>query len=426
MHDRLTALAWALRSGLGAAAGTTRGGAEPRHERDPWTPHARRPIGISALLLGIAWSAAVGVAGCGGGSGDGPRFDGKEVFRHDTFGSEQHWTQNLDMARVIRTAVDPTTALAVGLKVDADALPPGLLAQADLTDPATTVELIRLGAVVGVEGQVDANGTLTQVGITCALCHSTVDDSVMPGIGRRIDGAANRQLDPGRILSLSPALQDPATQAVLLSWGPGRFDPYFNLDGLSEPVLIPPIYGLQGVALETYTGEGPISYWNAYVAVTQMGGQGAFVEPRLGLNVQPQGPDLVTPKLPALLDYQLTLHPPPRPAGSFDTAAAARGEQLFSGKADCARCHDPSAAYTDAGRALHDATETGVDPLYATRGITKQYRTTPLRALTDHAPYFHDGSAATLADVVDHYDQVLGLLLTASERSDLVEFLKSL
>lgn len=395
-------------------------------------PRATRRSLPSRVIYLVAVVVAAGLGGCGDRTGGAPpaapppALDGEEVFRHDTFGSEAHWTQTLDMARVIRTSLDPATALALGLKVDAEALPPGLLAQADLRDPATTVELIRLGAVVGLEGQVDAAGQLTQVGITCALCHSTVDDSIQAGIGRRIDGPANEDLDPGRILALSPAMQDPRTQAALLSWGPGRFDPFFNLDGISGPVLIPPIYGLEGVPLETYTGEGPISYWNSYVAVTQMGGQGSFVEPRLGLNIQPQGPDLVTPKLPALLAYQLTLEPPAPPAGSFDASAAARGEQLFRGKADCARCHDPSTAYTDAGLRLHDPAETGMDPLYASRGITKRYRTTPLRGLGGRDEFFHDGSAASLEEVVDHYDRFLKLSLSSSERADLVEFLKSL
>ena len=375
--------------------------------------------------------ASTALSGCSDssrphGPAPAPAIDaGRQVFRHETFGSEQHWTQTLGMAQVIQSSVDPATALAVGLKVDAAALPAGFLASADLSDPATTVELIDLGAVVGLEGRTDGAGNLLEVGVTCALCHSTVDDSVMPGIGLRIDGPGNPDLDPGKILSLSPALQDPATQAALTSWGPGRFDPFFNLDGINEPVQIPPIYGLEGVPLETYTGEGPISYWNAYVAVTQMGGQGTFVEPRLGLNVQPSGPDRVTPHLPALLDYQLSLLPPPRPGG-LDPAAVARGEQLFLGKADCARCHDPTTRYTDAARGLHDASETGVDGLYASRGITKRYRTTPLRALTDHPPYFHDGSAPTLDDVIEHYDRHFGLQLTTPERADLLAFLESL
>jgi len=318
--------------------------------------------------------------------------------------------------------VSPRTALGVGLKVDSDALPPGILQTADLDDPATTAELIQLGAVVGVEGVVDG-GQLREVGVTCALCHSSVDDSVAPGIGRRLDGHANRDLDPGLILSLSPALQDPDSQAALKSWGPGRYDAYWNHDGISDPVLIPPIYGLRDVELETYTGEGPISYWNAYVAVTQMGGIGTFVDPRLGIDIE-ASPDLVTPKLPALLEYQLSLEPPGAPPGSFDAAAAERGRILFEGKAGCAGCHS-GPALTDANERLHRPEETGMDPVLAGRGTTGLYRTTPLRALSAHAPYFHDGSAATLAAVVDHYDSFLSLGLADAERAELVEFLKS-
>lgn len=349
--------------------------------------------------------------------------EGKTVFRHDTFGSEAFWTDQLGMHEVIASAVSPRTALAVGLKVDSEVLPPGVLDQVDLDDPATTVALLEMGAVVGVEGSV-RDGVLESVGVTCALCHSTVDNSVAPGIGRRLDGHANRDLDPGRILSLSPALQDPGTQAVLTSWGPGRYDAYWNQDGINDPVLIPPIYGLQGVELETYTGEGPISYWNAYVAVTQMGGQGSFSDPRLGIDIEAD-PDLVTPKLPALLDYQLSLLPPLPPKGDINHAAAGRGAALFAGKAQCAQCHS-GPELTDANDTLHEPSETGMDPVLAERSATGLYRTTPLRALFDHAPYFHDGSAETLEDVVEHYDDVLSLELSAQEKADLVSFLRTL
>jgi len=372
---------------------------------------------IAFVFLGLALGA------CSDSDGTGVEAtNGREIFRHDTFGSERFWTDTLRMHEVIRSGVSPRTALGVGLKVDSDALPPGILQTADLDDPATTVELIRLGAVVGVEGVVDG-GQLREVGVTCALCHSSVDDSVAPGIGRRLDGHANRDLDPGLILSLSPALQDPDSQAALKSWGPGRYDAYWNHDGISDPVLIPPIYGLRDVELETYTGEGPISYWNAYVAVTQMGGIGTFVDPRLGIDIE-ASPDLVTPKLPALLEYQLSLEPPGAPPGSFDAAAAERGRILFEGKAGCAGCHS-GPALTDANERLHRPEETGMDPVLAGRGTTGLYRTTPLRALSAHAPYFHDGSAATLAAVVDHYDSFLSLGLADAERADLVEFLKS-
>ncbi|HEY5926548.1 MAG TPA: hypothetical protein VIV11_32900 [Kofleriaceae bacterium] len=345
---------------------------------------------------------------------------GQEIFRFDTFGDEQLWTDKLRMHEVIASAVSPTVALSVGLKVDADVLPPGILETVDLNDPATTVALLGLNAVVGVMGKVE-DGQLKEVGITCALCHSNVDDSVLPGIGRRLDGWANHDLNPGAIIALSPALTV-EQKAVYNGWGPGFYDPRFNQDGLDHAVVMPPAYGLAGVALETYTGDGPVSYWNAYVAVTQMGGKGDFSDPRLGIFID-QEPDLVTPKLPALRDYQLSIAAPPAPAGSFNAEAAARGKLVFD--ANCARCH-AGTRFTDVEVTLHAPEETGMDPLYATRSATKLYRTTPLRALWQHAPYFHDGSAATLADVVTHYETALGLRLEQCDKDDLVEFLKSI
>ncbi|HSU17428.1 c-type cytochrome [Longimicrobium sp.] len=383
------------------------------------SPHRR------AILFSIAALTLLGA--CSDGP-DAPSEEtlarGRDVFRNNTFGNERFWTDTLHMNQVIESAVDPVTALAVGLKVDADKLPPGILGQVDLHSPATTVALLKLDAVVGVKAQVDANNHITRMGVTCALCHSNVDNSVAPGIGRRMDGWANHDLDPGKILSLSPALKDPAVQAVLLSWGPGRYDARWNIDGRNGPVVIPPAYGLHDVALETYTGEGPISYWNRYVAVTQMHGQGSFRDERLHLDIQ-QSPDLVDPVLAVLRDYQHSLQAPAPPAGSFDAGAAARGRVVFEGKGRCSGCHSGS-ALTDAGARLHAPAETGMEPTWAERGTTGKYRTTPLRALWQHAPYFHDGSAPTLADVVGHYDTVLGLNLTAQERAELVEYLKSL
>ena len=360
----------------------------------------------------------------------GNKHDGQFIFRFDTFGDEQVWTNVLRMHEVIQAAVSPRTALSVGLKVDATVLPPNFLARANLDDPATTVELLRRNAVVGVVGKVE-DRQLVSVGVTCALCHSTVDDSVAPGIGRRLDGWPNLDLNPGAIIALSPAV--PAAQkAYYNSWGPGRYDPRFSVDGQTTgPVVIPPAYGLANVPFETFTGDGPVSYWNNYVAVTQMGGHGSFSDPRLGINIV-QSPDLVVPKLPALLAYQLSLPAPPPPAGSFNAAAAARGQAVFNNIAGCGSCHI-APTYTDVQNGpnastplLHDASETGVDPVYATRSATKKYRTTPLRALWQHAPYFHDGSAATLTDVVNHYQVSLGLVLTDAQKADLVEFLKSL
>jgi hypothetical protein len=271
---------------------------------------------------------------------------------------------------------------------------------------------------------VDGRQRLAKVGITCALCHSTVDDSFVPGIGHRLDGWPNHDLNPGAIIAASPAVPD-AAKAVYRSWGPGKYDPRFNIDGKSTPLVIPPAYGLDGVKKETVTAEGPLSYWNKYVAVTQMGGHGSFTDPRLGIHMV-QHPDLVERKLGALRDYQFSLAAPTPPEGSFDREAAARGRVVFQHAGRCASCHLPP-LYTDVNRGvLHDPAETGMDPAYALRTTTKRYRTTPLRALAAHAPYFHDGSAETLDDVVEHYDSTLKLRLTPAQKQDLVEFLRSL
>jgi mono/diheme cytochrome c family protein len=298
-----------------------------------------RKVMVLKLAIAVLFVVAVVISQTAQGQGD----QGQQIFRFDTFGDEQLWTDTLRLHEVIQSSVSPTTALGVGLKVDAAALPPNFLATRDLNSPATTVELIKLNAVVGLVGNV--KGTqLKSVGITCAICHSTVDNSVAAGIGNRLDGWPNRDLNPGAIIALSPALTA-AQKAVYNSWGPGRFDPRFNVDGLNGPVLIPPAYGLKGVGFETYTGDGPISYWNNYVAVLEMGGHGSFSDPRLGINIV-QEPDQVTPKLPELLRYQLSLAAPPPPAGSFDQVAARRGEALFKGKAGCAACHIPP-TFTD-------------------------------------------------------------------------------
>jgi len=350
---------------------------------------------------------------------------GQYIFRHWTFGDEPFWTDTLHLNEVVETAVSPATALAVGLKVDAERLPPGFLGSADLTSPATTVELLRRDAVVGVEAVVTADRHIKSLGITCALCHSTVDNAVTAGVGRRLDGLPNRDLNVGAIVALSPVLP-PAVRAVFNSWGPGKYDAEFNRDGLNNPVVIPPALGLQGVALETYTGEGPVTYWNNYVAVTQMHGHGSFSDAVLGINIQ-QTPDRVTPVLPVLRAYQLSLNTPPPREGSFDPAAAERGKQLFDATARCATCHIPSLAFTDVNLGiLHEPSETGMDPVRAMRLKNHKYRTTPLRALGQHPPYFHDGSAATLLDVVEHYDRFFGVGLSPQEKKDLVEYLKSL
>ena len=365
--------------------------------------------------------------------------DGKAIFRFDTFGDEQLWTETLQMQHAI-TKVSPETALSVGLKVDVEALPAALVSdlkagKVNLKDPAVTVQLLKLNAVVGVVGKVvGANDNLATVGITCALCHSTVDDSFAPGIGRRLDGWANTTLNVGAIVALSPAVTD---KAPYLRWGAGKYDPRFHyfdgkelqpLNDPSIPVVLPPIYGLQGVGYETYNGDGPISYWNAYVGVGQMGGQGNFSDARVNINVT-QSPDLVTSKLPALLQYQLSLRSPAPPAGSFEAAAARRGADVFNTTARCATCHKGT-TFTDVGTGpiplLHATSEIPTDPAYAARSATKQWRTTPLRALWQHPPYFHDGSAKDLTAVVERYNSKLSLGLTPRQKADLVEFLKSL
>ena len=365
--------------------------------------------------------------------------EGKQTFRFDTFGDETMWTDTLRMHEVISAAVDPTTALSVGLKVDAEALPASVVAgikdgTVDLKSPATTIALIKLNAVVGLQGKVETiNGkdTLTRVGVTCALCHSTVDNSFAPGIGKRLDGWANRDLNPGAIIALSPALTA-SMKAVYNSWGKGKFDPRFNQDGKNSAQVIPPAYGLKGIHRITSTGDGAdLAYWNRYVAVTQMGGHGTFVEPRTGVSVKNGTDDLVSSKLAALQAYQLSIDAPPAPPGSFDPAAAARGKVLFAGTARCASCHS-GVDFTDANTRLHAPSEVASEPepngapSYASRSATGQYRTAPLRGVWQHAPYLHNGSAATLEDVVVKYDKKMALGLTPSEIADLAQYLKSL
>jgi cytochrome c5 len=386
----------------------------------------------------VVWTLGIIVVGCGkksasdeqqtSASADSAQAsaklvaDGQHIFRFDTFGDEQFWTATLHMNEVVEKNVDPTTALAVGLKVDADALPAGILDTVDLKSPATTVALLKMNAIVGIQATVDADNHITQLGITCALCHSTVDNSVMAGIGHRKDGWPNRDLNVGAIVALSPVLTADQ-KAVYGSWGPGMYDPRYNIDGKNTPLTIPPAYGLAAIENETYTAEGPISYWNAYVAVTQMHGQGNFSDPRLGIDVK-NSPDLVTSKLPALRAYQHSLAAPPAPDGSYDVAAADRGRAVFG--QSCEACHVGGSGTDNNAGKLHEPSETAVDGAYAARTANKAYRTTPLRALWQHAPYFHDGSAATLADVVMHYNRARNLGLNAAQQRDLVEYLKSL
>ncbi len=378
-----------------------------------------------AILAGVVLTAAVyaasGTSAQTTRPADGATAEGKRVFRFETFGDEQLWTDTLHLNDVIEKSVDPTTALKIGIKVDADVLPPGLLAKVDLKSPATTVALLKLNAIVGLQATIDANNHITRLGVTCAFCHSNVNNAVMPGIGHRKDGWPNHDLNVGAIIALSPAISA-EKKAVYNSWGPGKYDPRYNQDGKSTPLVIPPAYGLANVKNETYTADGPISYWNAYVAVTQMGGLGNFSDPRLGIDVK-HSPDVVTPQLAALRAYQHSLPVPTPTAASFDVAASARGRTVFN--RTCASCHVGGSGTDNNAGTLHAPAETGMDAAYAARTATKQYRTTPLRALWQHAPYFHDGSAATLADVVTHYNTVRKLGLTGAQQHDLVEYLKS-
>jgi len=392
---------------------------------------------------------------------------GRRTFREDTFGDEAFWGGALRLHEGIEGAalggvgpgVSPKTALAVGLKVDSDALPDSLkdalkAGQVNLDDPATTLALVKLDSVVGVHGAFDGGGKLTAVGIQCALCHSTVDDSFAPGIGRRLDGWANRDLNVGAIVSLSPDLSpvasalgvDVATvKNVLASWGPGKFDAELILDGKargpngSSAVLIPPAFGLAGVNLHTWTGWGSVTNWNAFVATLEMHGQGTYLDERLddagqfplaaanGLGHVRSSPDLVTPKLGALEFYQLAIPAPKPPAGSFDAAAAGRGKLVFEGSARCATCHVPP-LFTEPGWNMHTPAEIGIDDFQADRAPDHAYRTSPLAGLWSHAKggYYHDGRFATLRDVVDHYDGTFALGLTEAQKTDLVEYLKSL
>jgi len=394
--------------------------------------------------------------------------EGRQTFRFDTFGDEHFWGDTLRIHQAIAGAalggVGPglgaATALGAGLKVDVDALPRPLLEQlkagtVDLGSPKTTLALLKLHAVVGLTGFFDNNGSLRSVGIQCALCHSTVDNSFAPGIGHRLDGWANRDLNVGAVVSLSPDLAPVATllgvdeatvRAVLASWGPGKFDAElfldgkaFRPDGATAATLLPPAFGLAGVNLHTWTGWGSVTHWNAFVANLEMHGQGIFFDPRLDDPVQfpiaaangfghvKSDPDLITPKLAALHFYQLALEAPRPPKGSFDAAAAARGESIFNGKAQCASCHVPP-IFTEPGWNLHTADQIGIDDFQASRAPDRRYRTTPLKGLWTHRKggFYHDGRFATLDLVVEHYDTFFTLGLSAREKSDLVQYLDSL
>ena len=413
------------------------------HRGEGSTRHTWSRVGVLGAVTLLA-------AGCGGGSNSDSSDNstkelvsrGQAIFRFDTFGDETQWTDTLRLHEVIRSSVSPMMALAVGLKVDSTALPAVIVqgirdGSVDLTKPATTVALLKLNAVVGLQGTVETvNGvdTLTRLGVTCALCHSTVDDSFSKGIGRRLDGWPNRDLNPGAIIALSPALSA-AQKAVYNSWGAGKYDPRFNQDGINGPQVIPPAFGLQGINKITSTGDGDdLAYWNRYVGVTQMGGHGSFSDPRIGtrgVNVTNGTHDLITAKLPALQAYQLSIAAPPPPAGSFDATAAARGKLVFNTAGQCATCHSGD-KFTDANTRLHPTTDAVSEPepngapSYASRSATKQYRTAPLAGLWQHPPYFHNGTAPTLEAVVQTYNTKRALSLTPAQAADLVQYLKSL
>jgi mono/diheme cytochrome c family protein len=394
--------------------------------------------------------------------------EGRRTFRFDTFGDEAYWGGQLQLHQAIQgdrfggvgPGLSPRNALALGLKVDANALPSDLInalraGQVDLDDPEVTLALLKLKAVVGVTGFFNRQGTLRAVGIQCAVCHSTVDDSLAPGIGRRLDGWANRDLNIGAIAALAPNLQpladllgtDVATvRTVLNSWGPGKFDAElildgkaFRPDGKSAATLIPPAFGLAGVNLHTWTGWGSVTHWNAFVANLEMHGKGTFYDPRLnnaeqfpiaareGFGNVRSHPDLITKRLAALHFYQLAISAPTPPKGSFEKSAAARGRVIFNGKAQCATCHVPP-LFTEPGWNMHTPEEIGIDNFQANRSPDRRYRTAPLKGLWTHQKggFYHDGRFATLRDVVDHYNSFFGLGLSEREIKDLIEYLLSL
>jgi hypothetical protein len=392
--------------------------------------------------------------------------DGRKIFRFDTFGDEEFWSGLLHLDKAIAGAsnggfgpgVSPNTALAVGLKVDAEALPAEVVeaimsGALSLDSASTTLELLKLDAVVGVKGNFNIDGQLQSIGITCASCHSMVDNSFATGIGKRLDGWPNRDLNVGAIISLTDNAQpiadmlhvDEATlRSVLAAWGPGKYNAVLNMDGKAlrpdgtvAANLIPAAFGLKGIELTTYTGWGNISYWNAFVANLQMHGKGNFSDPRLndpikypiavenGFYNVTNDPDLITSKLPALRAYQHSIKAPNPPRGSFDPAAAGKGKALFLTKAKCATCHH---APLLADNELHSATELGIDDFEALRSPTGMYRTTPLGGLFARAKggFYHDGQFATLRDVINHYDDHMQLNLTGEEKMQLEEYLKSL
>ena len=478
--------------------------------------------GLALLLVGVLGGSALALNGFlgqppGANARDNLIRDhaadlmdqGRDTFRNDTFGSEGFFGV-LGLHKAIEgtrfggvksdlgfDGVSPATALAVGLKVDADLLPPALVTQVlndqvDLTSPATTLALLKVngvdpatgegnGAVIGVRGFFNPDGSLKSVGITCGLCHSTVQNLglktakgvALDGIGPRLDGVPNRDLNVGLIVSLSPNLQPVAdllnsagpqpgqpapitpnlVKSALRKWGPGKFDAEVFMDGKvinpatgqPAPTLIPPAYGLAGVNMHTFTGWGSVTYWNAFVANLEMhGAPGTFFDPRLdeqdkfpiaavnrfGHVSSPPDKDRITDKLAALHFYQLSLPAPPSPfAGQLDPAAVARGQAVFDGQARCASCHVPP-LFTEPGWNMHKAKDIGIDEFQAERSPDERYRTTPLGGLGSRAQqnggFYHDGRYKTLADVVNHYNSFQRLNLSEQQKADLIAYLESL
>jgi len=393
---------------------------------------------------------------------------GRRIFRFDTFGDEAFWGGTLRLHEAIEGArfggvgpgLSPAAALGVGLKVDAEALSASTLdairrGRVNLNDPAVTIALLDANAVVGVSAKRGRDGGLQSVGIQCALCHSTVDNSVAAGIGRRLDGWPNRDLNVGAIIALAPDLSavagllqtDQATvRTVLASWGPGRFDAQLFLDGKAfrpdkktAATLLPAAFGLAGVNLHTYTGWGGVPHWNAFVANLEMHGQGTFIDSRLndpvrfpvaaraGFAEVRNDPDLTTSKLPALQFYQLSIPAPKPPRGSFDAEAARAGKAVFNGAAKCATCHVPP-IFTEPGWNMHTAAEIGIDDFQSMRSPDERYRTTPLGGLftRQKGGFYHDGRFPDLRAVVDHYNSAFSLNLTERQKRELIEYLKSL
>jgi len=429
--------------------------------------YKKQSIVIAGLIAIVVFAQCIkGGLGHGGGNSDPLVRDGKQIFRFDTFGDEDFWSGLLHIDKAIAgaanggfgTGVSPKTALAVGLKVDAEALPADIVAgiksgAISLDDPKTTFALLKLNSVVGIKGNFGAGGALKSIGITCAVCHSTVDDSFAPGIGKRLDGWPNRDLNVGAIVSLTDNAQpianmlhvDEATlRKVLGEWGPGKFSAVLFMDGKAlrpdgkvAANLIPPAFGLKDMNLTTYTGWGDISYWNSFVANLEMHGKGNFSDPQLNdpakypIAVENQfynvinNPDLITSKLPALRAYQHSIAAPKPPKGNYNHAAANRGKAIFLSKAKCAACH-PAPLYAD--NILHTADEIGIDDFEAKRSQTGKYRTTPLRGLFTRMKggFYHDGRFVTLSDVVNHYDNHFKTALSSAEKQDLMEYLKSL